>query len=213
VPSAGERRLLLLSALAVGAALGLSPQSRHDWAVELIVPALMVAACLVGHRWFVFTRLAYWLIFAHVLVQLWGGHFTYGKEPVFTCIDALLKLGRNHYDRLAHFAVGFLLFIPIREMVLRLAGVSRGWACFFTLAILGAVAGLWEVFEWGVVALQPELTEEYLGLQGDRWDAQKDIALATVGALAAWPLLARWHDRQLVRLKAAAEAGARAGPV
>lgn len=194
--------MLLLAALSAGVALGLNPEHRADWAVELIMPALMVAACLIGHRWFVFTRLAYWLILVHVLVQLWGGHFTYTQEPIFEWLKERFALSRNHYDRLAHFAVGFLLFVPIREMVLRLSKVSRGWACFFTMAVISGVAGLWEVFEWLVVALQPELDVAYLGLQGDPWDAQKDIILALVGALAAWPLFVRAHDAALKKAAA-----------
>jgi putative membrane protein len=199
-PVSGRERALLL-ALAVGAAalLGISPYHRRDWALELIAPALMVAAAAAGSRWFVFTRLAYWLILAHVLVQLWGGHFTYGREPLFGWLQARLGLARNHYDRLAHFALGFLLWVPVREMILRLSGARRGWAGFLAVAVLGAVGGLWEVFEWGVVSLQPGLTEAYLGLQGDVWDAQKDIALAFVGALAAWPVFGAWHDAQLRR--------------
>lgn len=192
-----ERRLLLAAALAAGVLLGISPHDRGDWAAEMIVPALMIAACAVGSRWLVFTRLAYWLIFIHVLIQLWGGHFTYGEEPLFGWFKERFSLARNHYDRLAHFALGFCLLVPIREVIVRAARVSRGWACFFSMAVIGAVAGWWELFEWGVVKLNPRLTEAYLGTQGDIWDAQWDMFLASVGALAAWPLFAGWHDRQL----------------
>lgn len=204
-----ERLFLLGAALGVGAALGIAPRDRSAWATELIVPALEIIACVVAARWFVFTPLAYRLVFAHVLVQLWGGHFTYGQEPIFAWLQDAWGLARNHYDRLAHFAVGLLLFVPIREVILRAARVTRGWACFFAIAVVGAVAGWWELFEWGVVAAQPGLTEAYLGTQGDAWDAQKDMLMALAGALAAWPLLTRAHDRQL----AAAGDGPQTGPV
>jgi len=201
VPSRAERISLLAGILIAAAALGIAPSDRADWAAELIAPALMVLACVVGHRWLVFSRLAYWMIFLHVLVQLWGGHFTYGKEPFFGWLEARFDgLDRNHYDRLAHFALGFLLYVPVREIVVRVARVSRGWACFFAVAVIGAVAGLWEVFEWAVVAVNPHLDAAYLGHQDDKWDAQKDIVLAFVGALAAWPLFTLWHNARLKSL-------------
>ncbi len=201
MPGKREKIVLLILPLIIGGLLGISPHDRGDWAVELIAPALMVLACVLGHRWFCFTRLAYWLILVHVVVQLWGGHFTYGEEPVFALVKERLGLARNHYDRLAHFALGFLLFVPVREMIQRIVKTPKGWAGFFAMSIIGAIAGLWEVFEWLVVAVNPKLTEAYLGLQGDVWDPQKDIVLAFIGALLAWPLFAAWHNTQVSGIK------------
>lgn len=197
MPGRREQVFMLVIAVAAVVILGISPHDRGDWAVELIAPALMIVACVVGHRWIVLTRLAYWLILAHVLIQLWGGHFTYGREPLFEWIRDHWGLSRNHYDRLAHFALGFLLFVPVRELIVRGARPGRRWSSFFSLSVIGAIAGLWEVFEWLVVAVNPGLTESYLGLQGDVWDPQKDIVLAFIGALIAWPLFVFWHERQL----------------
>ena len=112
MPGRREKLLLLGLAAGIAAVLAVSPHDRGDWAVELIAPALMVLACALGHRWMCFSRLAYWLILIHVVIQLWGGHFTYAREPLFEWIRLRWGLGRNHYDRLAHFALGFLLFVP-----------------------------------------------------------------------------------------------------
>ncbi|HOX07792.1 MAG TPA: DUF2238 domain-containing protein [Planctomycetota bacterium] len=202
MPSRTERLILLLAAVAAGVALGIAPRSRADWAAELIMPALMVAACAVGSRWLVFTRLAYVLILVHILVQLWGGHFTYGREPSFGWLQERFGLLRNHYDRLAHFALGFCLYVPIREFIVRVARVARGWACFFSIAVISAVAGWWELFEWGMVAAKPELTADYLGMQGDPWDAQQDMLQGVLGALAAWAAFTWWHNRALDRAAA-----------
>ena len=195
-----ERFGFLLAAAAAGVALGISPRDRADWAAELIMPVLMAAACVVGSRWLAFTRLAYALILAHILVQLWGGHFTYGEEPVFGWLQERLGLARNHYDRLAHFALGFCLYVPVREFIVRAAKVSRGWACFFSVATISAVAGWWEPFEWAVVALNPGLNAAYLGMQGDIWDAQQDILQGVLGAFVAWPVFTHWHNGFLSRL-------------
>ena len=197
MPSRRELLIWLAAALAAGVLLGIAPRDRADWAAELIMPALMVAACAIGSRWLVFTRLAWALILVHILVQLWGGHFTYGNEPVFAWLQDRLGLARNHYDRLAHFALGFCLYVPIREIVIRAAKVSRGWACFFSIALISAVACWWELFEWGVVTLKPGLTADYLGMQGDPWDTQQDMLMGVVGALVAWPVFSAWHDRVL----------------
>jgi putative membrane protein len=197
MPSRQEQLIFLAAALAVGLALGIAPRDRADWAAELIMPVLMVAACTIGSRWLVFSRLAYALILAHVVVQLWGGHFTYGREPVFGWLQERFGLARNHYDRLAHFALGFCLYVPIREFIVRAARVSRGWACFFSITLISAVAGWWELFEWALVAFRPALTADYLGMQGDIWDAQQDMLQGVLGALVAWPVFTRWHSRAL----------------
>lgn len=197
-PSRREQALLLGIYGAVFAALAVSPYDRDDWLLENSVPFLELLAAAIYFRWVPLSHLSCYLILAHLVIQMIGGHYTYERVPPFNWLRDEFGLARNYYDRIAHFALGFLLYVPIREICLRRTPLrySRNWACFFAVMTIAAIGGLWEVFEWIVAALaHPELGAAYLGLQGDTWDAQKDIILAVVGALAAAPIFHRLHDR------------------
>lgn len=191
--------LLLAYALTFGA-LAIHPRERDAWALENLVPFLELLACAIYYRWVELTRASYVLIFVHLVVQMIGGHYTYAEVPLFNWLRDEFGWSRNHYDRVAHFAVGFCLYVPVREICLRrspLAG-SKAWTSFFVYSVLTAVAGIWEVWEWLVAEwAYSDLGTAYLGTQGDAWDAQKDILLAPVGAVAAALLFTRWHNRLL----------------
>jgi len=201
-----EKIGLLLAYALLAAGLGIAPYDRAAWALENSVPFLEGLAVVLYHRWrgVELTRLSCYLIFSHLVVQLIGGHYTYEKVPLFDWLKDEFHWSRNHYDRVAHFAVGFCLYIPIREICLRRTPLkaSRPWAAFFTFTTIAAVAGLWEVWEWLVAATAySDLGQAYLGTQGDPWDAQKDILLAPLGAAAAGLLFARLHDAALARIE------------
>ena len=131
--------------------------------------AASVAACCgffllhcVGARW----------LYSHVPGGEWLTPFSLGGPP-----------GRNHYDRLVHFAFGLLLAVPTREVLARYGGVRAWWAGGLAWGVVVAAGGLYEVFEWALTAVaDPAFADRYNGLQGDAWDAQKDIALAAAGA-------------------------------
>jgi len=206
--SSAEKIALIAGYLIVAVVLGIRPVDRADWALENLVPLLEGLAFVLYARWrpFEFTRGAWYLVFAHLIVQVIGGHYTYEKVPLFDWLRDTLSWSRNHYDRLAHFALGFCLYIPIREICLKRTPLraSRGWAAFFTLSVLTAIAGLWEVWEWLVaVMVHPDLGAAYLGTQGDLWDAQKDLILAPIGATCALIFLTGLHDRELARVPGA----------
>jgi putative membrane protein len=197
-----EKIGLVVSYLLFAALLGIRPVDRQDWALENSVPFLEGLAAVLYCRWrkVELTRLSYYLVWVHLLVQVIGGHYTYEKVPLFDWLRDTLHWSRNHYDRLAHFALGFCLYIPIREICRRRSPLrsSRLWTAFLSLSVVAALAGLWEVWEWLVAVLaHPELGAAYLGLQGDPWDPQKDILLAPVGAVLALLFLTRPHDRLL----------------
>ncbi len=189
--------LALLAASAVGA---------HDlptWAME-VAPVFIVLPVLwaSGGR-FPLTPLLYGLIFAHALVLMLGGHYTYARVPLGFWMQEAFGLARNPYDGIGHFMQGFVPALAARELLLRRTGLERGgW--LFTVVLLSClgVSALYELIEWGAAVALGQGAEEFLGTQGDPWDTQKDMALAGVGALAAQLLLARWHDRQLARVDA-----------
>jgi len=202
VLSLSAKKALIVAYFVIAIALGIKPYDRATWALENSVPFLEGLAAIVYCRWrgVELTGLSYGLIFLHLVIQMIGGHYTYEKVAFFDTLKEYFGWSRNHYDRVAHFALGFCLHIPIREICLRRTplSASRPWAAFFTLMTICAIAGMWEVWEWLVAATAySDLGSAYLGTQGDPWDAQKDIILAPIGAIAVGLLCRNWHDRIL----------------
>jgi putative membrane protein len=195
---------LLVLCAGVGAALivsGIAPRDRTTWWLE-VSPVLFAAPILVATAArFPLTPLAYTLIAVHALILSLGGHYTYAEVPLgFWARDAL-GLARNHYDRLGHFAQGFVPAIVVREVLLRTSPLRRGrWLFFLVTATCLAISACYEFIEWWTALLGGQAADAFLGTQGDVWDTQWDMFLALVGALTAQLLLARTHDRALARL-------------
>jgi putative membrane protein len=195
---------LLVLGAGVGAALfvsGIAPRDRTTWWLE-VSPVLLAAPILAATAArFPLTPLAYTLIAVHALILCLGGHYTYAEVPLgFWARDAL-GLARNHYDRLGHFAQGFVPAIVVREVLLRTSPLRRGrWLFFLVTATCLAISACYEFIEWWTALLGGQAADAFLGTQGDVWDTQWDMFLALVGALTAQLLLARTHDRALARL-------------
>jgi putative membrane protein len=195
---------LLVLCAGVGAALivsGIAPRDRTTWWLE-VSPVLLAAPILVATAArFPLTPLACTLIAVHALILCLGGHYTYAEVPLgFWARDAL-GLARNHYDRLGHFAQGFVPAIVVREVLLRTSPLRRGrWLFFLVTATCLAISACYEFIEWWTALLGGQAADAFLGTQGDVWDTQWDMFLALVGALTAQLLLARTHDRALARL-------------
>lgn len=172
--------------------LAIQPKHRGDWLLENIL-ALAAVAFLVGfHRWLMFSRLSYTLIFAFLCLHILGAHYTYSEVPYDQWWQALtgrtfndlIGWQRNNFDRVVHFSYGLLLAYPIREVFLRVANVRGFWGYFLPLDLTMSTSMLYELIEWGVsVTIGGELAQDYLATQGDIWDSQKDMALASLGAL------------------------------
>lgn len=191
--------LVLLAIYAAGfTILAIRPYDRWDWALENFFPLSMLTAVVIVYPHFKFTRLSCYLIFIYLFVQSYGGHYTYALAPPFNWLRDEFGLARNHYDRVAHFMLGFLMAIPFREILLRYIVASRRWLAFLTAAIVLAIGAFYEFIEWWVAVLvTPELGDAFLGTQGDIWDSHWDMFLALVGAVLALLLFSRLHDRQL----------------
>jgi len=188
--------LALLGALfgALWLALALEPRYREDWALENALVAVLVLAIAASHRRFLLSRVSYTLIFLFLCVHEVGAHYTYSEVPYDAWFQALtgrslnaaMGWERNHFDRFAHFLYGLLLAYPLREFFLRVADVRGFWGYFLPLEFTIATSALYELLEWSAaVLLGGELGAAYLGTQGDVWDAQRDMALASAGALIA----------------------------
>jgi putative membrane protein len=142
----------------------------------------------------------YTLIALHMIILMVGGHYTYAEVPVGHWIRDQFGLSRNHYDRLGHFAQGFVPAMITREVLLRLQVVKRGvWLSVFVISVCLAFSAVYELLEWTVSALTGSAGDAFLGTQGDVFDTQKDMAMALVGAVTALVTLSKLHDKQLAR--------------
>lgn len=180
-------------------ALAIHPLFRADWLVENILVFLAVPILALTSRSFPFSRVSYTLIFLFLCMHEIGAHYTYAKVPYDAWFEALTGVGlnpllgwqRNQFDRLAHFSFGLLLAYPIREIFMRVADTRGFWSYYLPLDVTMASSALFELIEWGAaVVFGGDLGAAYLGTQGDPWDAHKDIALASLGALLAMLIIA-----------------------
>ena len=145
------------------------------------------------------------LIALHVCILYVGGHYTYARVPFFDWLRPIFDWERNHYDRLGHFAQGFVPAIVARELFVRLDVFKRPrWMPFVIVCVCLAISGFYEVIEWWAAVISTTAAENFLATQGDVWDTQKDIFLALCGALCALIFFSRFHDSALKRLSSPA---------
>ena len=184
-------------------ASGIAPRDRPTWFME-VAPVLIVLPLLFAtRRSFPLTALAYGLIGIHGLILILGGAYTYAHVPAGFWVQDWLALERNPYDRLGHFAQGFIPAVVAREILVRRFGLGRGKFLFFvTTCVCLAISAFYELIEWWAALAFGQGAQEFLGTQGDPWDTQWDMFLALIGALCAQLMLARPHDRQIAALRA-----------
>ena len=177
---------------------GVGPKDYPTWALE-VTPAVVGAAILWytrGH--FPLTSLTYVLILIHCIILIVGGHYTYAEVPFGDWVRDLFDHSRNNYDKLGHFAQGFIPAIIAREIFIRLSVFnSKRWRDFLIVCLCLAISAFYELIEWWVALLTGEGADAFLGTQGDIWDTQSDMVLALLGAILALLILGRLHDRQL----------------
>lgn len=175
-----------------------NPHDYFTWILEA-APAMIVFFLLAAtYKSFPFTPLAYALILVHCLILFLGAHYTYAEVDTFKFIRDLFGWQRDNYDKVGHFAQGFVPAIIAREVLIRRSAVNgRGWLNLFVLAICLAFSALYEIFEWIVAVMTGDSAEGFLATQGYVWDTQSDMAMALLGAILALIFLSRLHDRQL----------------
>ena len=202
-PSSGWPSVLLLLVLSVLAWSGVQPHDRLTWWLEVAPVFIALAILLPTHRRFPLTDLAYTLIAAHAVILMIGGKYTYAEVPLFNWLRDTYGHVRNHYDRVGHFAQGFVPALVFRELLLRTTPLRRGgWLFGIVCALCLAVSALYELLEWQTAVALGSAATDFLGTQGDPWDTQTDMALALLGALVSQVLWGRYHDRQLAGLAA-----------
>jgi len=191
---------LLVSFLAILIWSVIGPKDRFTWLLESF-PAIVGAVILLAtYRRFELTTLLYVLIWAHAIILVIGGHYTYAEVPLFNWIRDAFHLSRNHYDRVGHFAQGFVPAMIAREFLLRRSPLEPGkLLAYIIVSICLAISAAYELLEFGVSVLTGSAGDAFLGTQGDVWDTQKDMLMALIGSITALLSLSHWHDRQLAR--------------
>jgi putative membrane protein len=197
-----HRRFCLILALLFAALwilLAIEPHDRSDWALENVLVVAAALALFFSYKHLLLSRISYAMIFIFLCLHAVGSHWTYSLVPydqAFELISGqsfnkLVGWQRNQYDRIVHFAYGLLLAYPIRELFLRVAQVKGFWGYFLPVVLTMASSMIYELVEWAAAEVfASELGIAFVGAQGDIWDAQKDMWMATLGALISMTVTA-----------------------
>ncbi len=194
--------LWTLSFAAVLTWSGITPKDYTTWGLEVAPGVIGFIALLITRKSFPLTTLCYSLILAFSWILFVGGHYTYAEVPLFDTIKEMFDQSRNNFDKLGHFAQGFVPAIICRELIIRLNVINgKYFIHFFTLCFVLALSAFYELIEWWVALLSEEAAESFLGTQGYVWDTQSDMAWALTGAIFSLLLLSHLHDRQIAALQ------------
>ncbi len=192
--SARYRLLLTVLYLALWIPLAFAPFDRADWLLENILVVVFAGFLIGSFRRLPLSGISYTLIFVFLCLHAVGAHYTYAEVPYDAwarnltggSLNEMMGWERNHFDRLVHFSYGLLLAYPIREVFLRVVDARGLWGYFLPLDVTMSTSMIYELVEWAVAeTVGGDLGMAYLGTQGDIWDAHKDMALASLGALIA----------------------------
>ena len=176
----------------------IEPKDRLTWVLEVAPAVFGAILLLVTYNRFRLTPMLYALILVHCVILMVGGHYTYAEVPLF---ENLFGSQRNNYDKLGHFAQGFVPALLAREILLRKSVVNgRVWMNLYVVSLCLAFSAFYELIEWSAALLSGDEATAFLGTQGYVWDTQSDMAWALFGSLACLVLLSRAHDRQLQEL-------------
>ncbi|QAA82415.1 DUF2238 domain-containing protein [Aequorivita sp. H23M31] len=181
---------------------GINPKEQFTWFLEVAPAVIGVLILILTFKKFQFTNLVYILIFFQCAILIIGGHYTYAEVPLFDWIRDTFHQSRNNYDKLGHFAQGFVPAMIARELVLRKKVVlKKNWLFFIVVCIALAISAAYELIEWGVSVLSGEGGDSFLGTQGYIWDTQSDMLFALIGAILAVIILSRIHDKQISKCR------------
>jgi putative membrane protein len=173
----------------------IEPNNFRDWLLENLLVFIYGTLLFASYKRFAFSNLSYGLFTLFLTLHMTGAHYTYAETPIGFWIQDWFDFERNHYDRIVHFSYGLLCGYPIYEVLRRLARTAPAWSAFLCVNVVLAFSAFFEVAE-AITAemVDPELGDAYLGLQGDMWDAQKDMGLAMLGAIIAMGITLKRRD-------------------
>lgn len=193
-----EPLILLLATLAALAVSAFRPHDYPTWLMEVAPILIGLPLLIASYRHFPLTALLYRLLFVHALILMIGGHYTYAEVPLGFWLKDAFGFARNHYDRIGHFAQGFIPAILVREILLRRSPLVPGrWLFFLSSSVCLAFSACYEFIEWWSALIGGEAAAAFLGTQGDVWDTQWDMLFCLIGAVTALAALSSYHDRLL----------------
>lgn len=197
-----EARLLVVLTLFFLIVSRIGPKDRATWWMEVAPVLIALPLLILTSARFPLSRLCTRLLFVHGLILMLGGHYTYAEVPLGEWAQHVFGWSRNHYDRLGHFAQGFVPAILVREILVRASPLRRGnLLLFLVTSVCLALSACYEFVEWWAALLGGASAEAFLGTQGDPWDTQWDMFLALCGALTAQISLSRLHDRAVEQVE------------
>jgi len=175
---------------------------RTIWALEVFPIFFGFPVLFFTYKRFPLTKLVYTLLIIHFVILAVGGIYTYAKVPLGYWMQDWFGFCRNNYDKIGHFAQGFVPALLTREILLRTSPLKQGkWLNFIVVSICLAISALYELIEWWIASIQGAAAEDFLGMQGYEWDAQSDMFFALIGAIVALIVFSNYHNRLLKGLK------------
>lgn len=179
----------------------INPKDLFTWFLEVLPVLIGVMVLIYIYPKYKFSNFVYVLITIEAIILIVGGHYTYAEMPVFNWIRDTFGLSRNYYDRLGHFAQGFIPAIIAREVLIRNEVISKKKYLFFiVICICLAISASYELIEFGVAKFTGNSAEAFLGTQGDIWDTQWDMLMALIGSITSLSLLSTYHDKKIYQL-------------
>ena len=176
---------------------GRAPFDRSTWLMEVMPCLILMPVLWWSRKQFVFTPVVYALLIAHGLILMVGGAYTYARVPLGFWMQDWFGWTRNNYDKIGHFAQGFVPAFVVRELLVRVYRISvRHLLAILTVCTCMAISALYELVEWASALMLGSGATDFLGTQGDVWDTQSDMFMALLGSLCA-VLLAHWHDQSI----------------
>jgi putative membrane protein len=169
---------------------GYHPETTFDWALEnvAILGGVLLAVCT--YRRLPLSDLSYLLLFIFLCFHEWGAHFKYSDVPLGEWMKAILHTHRNHFDRVCHFSFGLMFSYPMQEIAIRVLRVTGRWRYYLPIECTLALSAFYEMLEAAMASvLSPQRGEEFVGMQGDIWDSQKDMLMAGIGSIVAMVVL------------------------
>ena len=180
----------------------INPKDYFTWFLEVFPAIIALIILTFTYKNFKFTPLVYSLILIHSIILMVGGHYTYSEVPLFDFIKDFFNHDRNNYDKLGHFAQGFIPAMIAREIIIRKNIINiEAWRNFFIVCFCLGFSAFYELIEWWVAILSNDSANDFLGTQGYIWDTQSDMAWALFSSIIALILLRKYHDNQLKKFK------------
>lgn len=177
---------------------GIYPHDFLTWILEVFPSIIGINVLLFTHKKFNFTFLTYSFILIHCYILFIGGHYTYSEVPLFDWIKDVFHQNRNNYDKVGHFAQGFIPAMIVRELLIRLEILkNKGWISFLTICVCITISVFYEFLEWFIAVISGESADSFLGTQGYIWDTQSDMLFATIGAICMIVLFSNIQDREI----------------